>query len=204
MRLIAVTQRVDRFPSYGEQRDALDESWTRFLIACECVPVPVPNHLEAAKMLLENIQIDGILLTGGNSLVRYGGDAPQRDETERYLIGYAMEKDIPLVGICRGMQVIQDYFGVALNKVEEHVAVRHEVLLEGEWVMKNSYHTYAACTSTEELAVVAKAADGAIEGVRHRKHRIYAMMWHPERNNPFEKKDMEFFKKVFGKKEKKE
>ncbi len=199
MKLIAVTQRVEKIQSYGEQRDALDENWTQFLVDCGCVPLLVPNHFQAAKLLLEHVRIDGIILTGGNNLVKYDGDAPQRDETERYLINYAIEKDIPLVGICRGMQVIQDYFGVTLNKVEGHVAVKHEVLFDGKRKEKNSYHSYASWCSTDELPVIARAEDDVVEAVRHREYKIYAMMWHPERNNPFEKEDIEFFKKIFNK-----
>ncbi len=196
MKLIAVTQRVEKILSYNEQRDALDENWTRFLTKCECVPLLIPNDVYAAKALLEHLRIDGIILTGGNNLVKYNGDAPQRDETEKYLIDYAIEAGIPLVGVCRGMQVIQDYFGVDLHKVEGHVAVKHKVGIEGKQKEKNSYHSYASRYSTEELTVVARAEDDVIEAVKHRSYSIYAMMWHPERNIPFEKDDIELFKKI--------
>lgn len=196
MKLIAVTQRVDKILSYGEERDALDEKWTQFLIICGYIPLLVPNNVEAAKMLLKHVRVDGIILTGGNNLVKYGGDAPQRDETERYLISYAIEKNIPLVGVCRGMQIVQDYFNVVLSKVEGHVAVKHEVLLDEKRRKKNSYHGYASFVSTDELYVIAKAEDNVIEAIQHREHKIYALMWHPERNSPFEKEDIDFFKKM--------
>lgn len=197
MKIIALTQRVEKVKSYDEERDSLDVRWEQFILSCGFIPLLFPNDIRAVKLLLNRIQIDGIILTGGNSLVKYGGDAPQRDAMERFLIEYSMEKDIPLVGVCRGMQVIQDYFGVILNEVEGHIAVKHQVELNGKKEKKNSYHLYASKISTEELDIIAAAEDGVVEAVQHYKHKIYAIMWHPERNNPFETSDLEFFKKYF-------
>ena len=69
----------------------------------------------------------GIVFTGGNSLVKYGGDAPERDETEYAMLKLALEYDIPVYGFCRGMQTILDFYGCELSTVTGHVAVRHDI-----------------------------------------------------------------------------
>ncbi len=81
MKLIAVSQRVDISAS-GERRDALDQRWFSFLSKCKLLPILIPNCLESAKSIVKLLQLGGVLLTGGNDLSSYGGDAPERDETE--------------------------------------------------------------------------------------------------------------------------
>jgi len=65
--------------------------------------------------------------------------------------------------------------------------------------LKNSYHSLGSRKSAEELLVEARAEDGVIEAVRHSSKKIYGMMWHPERNSPFEKSDVALFHVFFGK-----
>lgn len=72
----------------------------------------------------------GIVLTGGNSLCKYGGNAPERDENEHTLIDYAVQNNIPLYGLCRGMQVILDYFGIELENVAFHAATSEDGVVE--------------------------------------------------------------------------
>jgi gamma-glutamyl-gamma-aminobutyrate hydrolase PuuD len=199
LKILALTQRVELVQAYREKRDCLDQRWTDFVLRCGFIPVPLPNNLSAVRQLAGEVNISGFVLTGGNSLAKYGGDAQERDEVERFLIGFAMQKDLPLVGVCRGMQVIQDYFGVGLERIEGHVAVNHKLLMGKEEVLKNSYHSLGSRKSAEELLVEARAEDGVIEAVRHSSKKIYGMMWHPERNSPFEKSDVALFHVFFGK-----
>ena len=181
MRPVAVSQRVDIVPRRGERRDALDQSWTRLLAACGLVAVPVPNDPDVAAAMFAAIGSAGLLLTGGNDLARYGGDAPERDETERLLLQLARERRLPVMGVCRGMQVIQDAFGVPLRRVEGHVAVRHPV--DGIRTV-NSFHGFGATTTVPALEVLAHAADGVVEAIRHADEPIVGQMWHPERLRP--------------------
>ena len=127
MKRIAITQRVEEKKSYNERRDVLDQKWVEFLLSVEIWPVLVPNNLEYVKKFIEKEDIDGVLLTGGNSLVRYGGDAPERDEVERFILNWALEVNVPLLGVCRGMQIIQDYFGYNLSNISGHVGLRHSL-----------------------------------------------------------------------------
>ena len=109
MKKVVVTQRVDVTSTYGERRDCLDQRWIELLLSVGLFPVLVPNNLDYVKKLIATEQIDGVLLTGGNSLLNYGGDAPERDEVEKNLLELAILKNIPLLGVCRGMQIIQNY-----------------------------------------------------------------------------------------------
>lgn len=197
-KIVIYTQRVEIVESYGERRDCADQNIPRFLEACGYMPVPIPNVVHALEEYVENITPAGILLTGGNSLAEYGGNAPERDDTDRRLLVAAIEKDIPVYGFCRGMQSILDYFGCKLENISGHVANRHQV--QGDWgtLMVNSYHNQACKGVKEPLRATAVTEDGVIEAVECRDYRIMATMWHPEREHPFAEDDMERVKKFFG------
>ncbi len=194
---IAVSQRVVIDPIHDERRDALDQRWAQFLLRCGLIPVPVPNQLKAAHRLLETVMVEGILLTGGGDLADYGGDTPERDETERLMIQFGRDKGLPVLGVCRGMQMIQTFFGVDLHVVDGHVATLHSICIEGKPVEVNSYHRFAATETVPDLEILAVAADGIVEAVRHRQERIHGVMWHPERAVPFARRDISFFRRFF-------
>lgn len=192
---IAVTQRVDCVEAIGERRDALSQEWIVLAEACGFLPLLLPNHLPAVRGLLEIREPDGIILTGGNDLVPYGGGAPERDELERFLIRYAVEQKIPLLGVCRGMQMVLDQFGTALQKVEGHIRVEH-LLSNGDRV--NSFHGWGAVECQPPLIPEARSADGVLEAVTHRDFPwIHGIMWHPERYHPPRARDIQFMKEVF-------
>lgn len=197
-KIIIYTQRVEIVESYGERRDCADQNIPRFLEACGYLPVPIPNVVCALDEYIEGTAPAGILLTGGNSLIKYGGNAQERDDTDRRLLEIAIEKGIPVYGFCRGMQSILDYFGCRLENVSGHVAVRHQ--LQGEWgaLTVNSYHNQACREVKEPLRVTGRADDGVVEAAECQGLRIMATMWHPERENPFAKDDVERVKKFFG------
>ncbi len=198
MHLVAVTQRVDIVPRRGERRDALDQSWTRLLAACGLVAMPMPNRPATAAAMLEANGMTGLLLTGGNDLSHYGGDAPERDETEHLLLRLARERHLPVLGVCRGMQVIQDAFGVPLVTVSGHVAKRHRVEGVLPTAEVNSFHGYGTLESVDELEVMGRAPDGVVEAIRHRAEPILGQMWHPERESPYAAADLARIRRHFG------
>lgn len=196
MRAVLVSQRVEVIQSYGERRDCLDQRWCGFLLSCGLLPVPVMNRGQDIKALFDLITPAGVLLTGGNDLAAYGGDAPERDETERSLIALGMEHDIPIMGVCRGMQMIADYFGGKLGNVTGHVARRH--MLAGTVTREvNSYHNRAVIELPEEFEALAYAEDGVVEAMRHRRRHMMAIMWHPERDTPYKAEDTALFTQFY-------
>lgn len=175
--------------SYNERRDCADQRIAEFIFSCGFLPIPVPNNPQIIEEMVTKISPDGIILTGGNSLVEYGGNAPERDASDKLLIRLAIQKDIPLYGFCRGMQSILSYFESSLEQVTGHVAIKHEV--EGDISeLVNSYHNQACVKLNEdELLCLARAKDGVIEAIRHKKYPILGTMWHPERENPYNETD---------------
>lgn len=197
MKVIYITQRVDVLHGRNERRDALDQRWLMLLERLGVFPVILPNNLSHCRHLFALNPPDGILLTGGNSLVKYGGDAPERDLIEAYLLKQAISLNIPILGVCRGMQLICDHFNVLLRSVDDHVAVRQQLtfiestkigrILNGISTV-NSYHTFGsfiADFNNRQLSVSAVAYDGVVMAVEHKYLPVYGVMWHSEREFPF-------------------
>lgn len=198
MKTVLYTQRVENVKDYGERRDCADRNIPYFLATCGYLPVPLPGLWTVAKEMIEHMQLTGIVLTGGNSLEKYGGDAPERDDLEKKLLSFALENQIPVYGFCRGMQVIVDFFGGELKEVRGHVAVRHKILGELGEMEVNSFHNQACYSVKEPLEVLAQAEDGVIEAVCYREKHILGTMWHPEREQPFVNSDIRRVRDLFG------
>lgn len=198
MKIVIFTQRVDVVESYQERRDCADQRIVRFIQACGYLGVPIPNCTEGLDELLERLTPAGIILTGGNSLVKYGGNAPERDQLDYRLIRLSEEQRLPLFGFCRGMQSILDYYGNHLETVTGHVAKRHVVYSQAGKYEVNSYHNQACIELNKKCAlnILARAEDGVIEAISHEKFPIIGTMWHPERESVFTKQDIERVKRL--------
>ncbi len=199
--IVLFTQRVFIKAEYGERWDCADQRIEAFLRSCGLVPVPVPNDTEILTDYFSMLQPSGIVLTGGNSLVKYGGDAPERDVMDEACIRLAIEHRIPVYGFCRGMQSILDYFEETLSNVVGHVAVRHAVTGKIRREV-NSYHGQACMQlQTDHFEVLGKGEDGTIEAVRHRHYPIVGTMWHPERETSFQEEDIQMVRDLFTNKQ---
>lgn len=200
--------RVAQAAGYDEPRDCLAQDWTRFMAAV--LPgvrwVPIPNVGADVATFLRDWNLDGFILTGGNDI----GECALRDETERTLLQEAVERQLPVFGVCRGLQFIQSFFGGALRRCprEEHVNVRHLVRVTpepGHWGRPlelhevNSFHGWGVPVAdlAEPLSAFAATADSWAEGIVHREFPITAVQWHPERMNPFEGLDRRLVQDLF-------
>jgi gamma-glutamyl-gamma-aminobutyrate hydrolase PuuD len=194
---------------YHEPRDALARNWGEFLAIAlpEAAWLPVPNlGPERSCGFCEQWGINGLILTGGEDV----GAAPARDGTERALLRYALHRDLPVLGVCRGLQLIWLEFGGELEHSIGHRAVRHgvryvpdpELSLEQEWDAVNSYHNQVlrppSRALTERWSAFAYAEDETIEGVRFRQGRIVGLMWHPEREQVPSSIDRTLVRRLFG------
>jgi N5-(cytidine 5'-diphosphoramidyl)-L-glutamine hydrolase len=197
MKLVAITQRVNVVPAYGERRDCLDQAWPRFIAACGLLPLALPNVPEVALAMFSGADVVGLLLTGGNDLASLGGNAPERDATENALMDVAESRGLPVLGVCRGMQIIQQRCAIPLLRVEGHVTPHQIIHIDSEPMKVNSYHHFAALDTRPPLDVWAVAADGVVKAVRHSVRPTTGIMWHPERNTPFAATDVALFRRVF-------
>jgi len=149
---------------------------------------------------------DGLLLPGGGDLEpwRYGqentashGLEPWRDREELELLDWFISRRKPVLGICRGIQVLNVYFGGTLvqdipGHSQSHGQDRfHRVCsapsplkdLCGEMV--NSAHHQALDRLGSGLEAVQWAPDGIVEAVCHRRLPVWGVQWHPERMPPW-------------------
>ena len=185
--VIAISQRVDLWPARAESRDALDQRLTGWAASLGALAVPVPNTLgDDLPQWLDAMRPTALLLSGGNDL----GDSPERDRTEAGLLQHASQAGLPVLGICRGMQMMAHHAGGALVSLTGHAATRHALLgdLVASGVLPaevNSFHNWGLAACPHDYAVLATAPDGSIEAMRHRTLRWEGWMWHPERETRF-------------------
>jgi N5-(cytidine 5'-diphosphoramidyl)-L-glutamine hydrolase len=161
------------------------------------MPLALPNVIEVAMALCAGAEVTGLVLTGGNDLAALGGDAPERDVIENALLDLAESRGLPVLGVCRGMQVIQQRCAIPLLRVAGHVTRRQVIRVDGEPTEVNSYHCFASFESRPPLDVWAVADDGVVKGIRHAARPITGIMWHPERMDPFAAADVALFRRVF-------
>lgn len=201
MKFIGLSLRVElhQYKNNVERRDSIDQQWIEFFKTCGLIPILLPNHLTTVDTLLKKFNLDGIVLTGGNNPVKYGGDAPERDCVDQYLIDWSIINDKPLIGVCRGMQSIQLAYKNPLAAVDGHVSSNVSISLDNDERIVNSYHSLGTVECSSPIVTKAKSKDGVIKAIKHESECIYGMMWHPERNIPFEQVDIDFFIKVFNK-----
>ena len=193
--VLAVSQRVDIYLKRKEQRDALDQSLIKFLLMSGRDVVPVPNvlvNLDRLECWLKSLQLTGIVLSGGNDI----GTCPLRDDTENAMISYAIDCHLPILGICRGMQMIASYFGGKIKKIEGHIGNRHKVFgaIEGE---VNSFHSQGVEELPNGFGALARSNDGGLEAMRHQSLQVEGWMWHPEREPSFDQRDIERLRDLF-------
>ncbi|NGX29139.1 MAG: Gamma-glutamyl-gamma-aminobutyrate hydrolase PuuD [Candidatus Anoxychlamydiales bacterium] len=197
MKILAVTSRIDDLNKHKEIRDCLDQRLISFLYLCGYVSVILPNDIKNTQSILRELTIDGIVLSGGNDLWEYDGKYKIRDENEIALIEHSIKANIPILGICRGMQLIQHFYGVKLLPINNHVGISHKIILNNQEVWVNSYHNWGTDIENKNIRTIAKSDDIFIEAIKHVKYNITGIMWHPERNFIFRQMDINLVKDTF-------
>lgn len=205
---IGITQRVESLPDRDERRDCLDQRWAPLLFELGLCPVPVPNGLDDPALWAEAAGVSGFILSGGNDLAHLPGarnTAPERDRTERALIEMSETRKLPLLGVCRGLQMLVDVHGGRLTRAEGHIAAPHALHASDTGPMPlasrervNSFHDFAVDPAglPAPLQSVATAPDGTVEAVVHTQARQWGVMWHPERA-PFDPADRDILRALF-------
>ena len=179
-------------------------------------PLLVPPSELGVEETLE--AIDGLILSGGSDLdpKLYGqephaettGVVPERDRAELALLQAALSRDMPVLAICRGSQILNVAAGGDLvqhlpetvghdrHKHTPGVFADHDVTLEegtqlarllGECVPVKSHHHQGFGRLGDGLRVAAHAEDGAVEAIEDPGRRFaLGVLWHPEAGEDFE------------------
>ena len=192
------------------------------------VLIPVAENLETMRGLLD--ELDGLILAGGTDInpLLYGENPkfglgnvnPERDEWELKILDYAIEKlNIPVLGLCRGLQLINIYFGGSLYQHLEKEKPEGELhwlenypsgypsqeiciqkksklydIYQKEKINVNSLHNQGVKKLGECLRATAHGKDDLIEGFEHvSKPWIIGVQYHPELMTRENKEQMKLF-----------
>jgi len=205
MKIIAISQRVQKINKYNEFRDQIDSRLIHFVIKSGYLPVPIPNFKDGKNSdklslikWLNFIKPSGIILSGGDDIGVY----KFRDKNEIQIIKWSLIKKIPILGICRGMQMINKYFGGTKIKIRNHVGTRHKIIGKYSSFRKNvnSFHNWGFYSKniSGKLEVLTIAKDKTIEAFQHKKYNIYGVMWHPEREKFYKRDDFVLMNQIFN------
>lgn len=198
-------------------RVCLIDKYCQAIIFAGGVPVIIPAGIVSQDIPSLLQRFDGLMLTGGGDISvdtfsgsmhsRVSDVQPGRDELEIAIAKLAAETNIPLLGICRGQQVINvalggdlythipdqfsnaikhDWFPNIARDYEAHSVKliensRLRQILYGSDIMVNSLHHQAVKTLAPALSAVGFAPDNLIEAVELPTHRFFiGVQWHPE------------------------
>ncbi len=219
--LIGITPDVGRSPAVrsanrGEPLVVLQERYARAILEAGGIPLilsvfPSPT---AIRELLD--RLDGVLLSGGNFDIhpRLYGEEPiqtlgeikeERTQFELGLLSSALERDLPLLGVCGGAQAINVALGGSLyqdiasqipnagehqqgalkdkggHKIKVHDGTKLKQIVGREDLEVNTTHHQAVKKLGKGLIVNATAEDGIIEGIESKEHSfVLGVQWHPE------------------------
>ncbi len=142
----------------------------------------IPNY-KLSQSTLKHLKVNSIILTGGGNIFSKNKNEKNRFKLENELIKFALSKKIPLLGICRGMQAICNFFKIKISKVKNHVNKKHKIILKNKTIIRNSFHNYGIMDKDfdQRFEVLGIAKDNTVELINLKKTKIYGMMWHPER-----------------------
>lgn len=208
---------VGLMPLFDDEKDSfwMLPGYMKMLQECGAFPIMLPltddlNELEECIRLC-----DGLLFTGGHDVnpaiygkktgKNCGEPCELRDKMECSLLKMAFERDMPILGICRGIQIINAYLGGDLYQdlptefditVEHHMKPpydrpAHEVEVMPDTLLAkiigtgrhevNSYHHQAIRTPADAVTVMAVSEDGLIEAISvNEKSFAVGVQWHPE------------------------
>lgn len=217
--------------SKGKSRISRNHDYLESVRKAGHVPVLVPQTADTNVLAQIVARLDALIVTGGEDIdpKRYGekpvpalGDVVSaRDAFDFALMDAAMARKLPILGICRGCQVINVYFGGTLwQDLPSQFPARHKLLhrqkinsakphhgleiVPGSRLAKsigttrtrvNSLHHQAVKAVAPGFTVTARATDGVVEAIEGEKVPVVGVQFHPERL--YAQGDLKEFEPIF-------
>ena len=181
---------------YSTYIDFIDHYWINYFKFKKISFYSIPN-ISTYKYNFSKNFIKLIILPGGNDLYSKNKMSKTRLKVEFELIKYGLKNDIPILGICRGMQVINLFFKGKQKKIIGHMKSKHQIFFKKKFFTKtkmsvNSFHNFCIPIKnmSRKFSVIALDQDNNVEIFKHKKKKIYGFMWHPERNRNYKELNM--------------
>ncbi len=173
--------------------DFIDHYWINYFDKRNYVFNQLPNSIKISQKILRTTKkIDLIILPGGNDIMKKDKYSKTRLKVEQNVINYGLKRNIPILGVCRGMQVINYFFNGKIDRVYGHMKRNHNIYTNKNIFGKskyyvNSYHNFGIkrVSKSKKFNTLAIDKNNNIEMFKHEKKKIYGVMWHPERTNNF-------------------
>lgn len=148
----------------------------------------------------ENIKnkLNLIVSSGGNTILFFNKNLANkfRAKLDMLYFKYALNKNIPFLGICHGAQFIAYRFKSKIMIKKNHTKTSHLIKLNSKKeYLVNSYHDFSITKLGSSLKKIAWTNDASIEAFKHKTKKIFGIMWHPERYKKIKKFDLEFVSK---------
>jgi gamma-glutamyl-gamma-aminobutyrate hydrolase PuuD len=192
--LITQREQVDK---YGVSIDVLESKYIIFFESLGINIIPVSNFSLNITRILNDEDIDLIILSGGGDLILEKNKNEltsycqfNRDFIEVTLMEYALKNDIPVLGICRGMEHMNTHLGGNLSNlaslnIKHPVGQEHSIKLSsGENIYVNSFHNEGLLRddlSPEFDIYGINIESTVIESIYSKKLNWLGVQWHPER-----------------------
>ena len=190
-----ITQR-ESLDQYSVGIDVLESTYVIFFERIGVNLRPVSNYHSDIKSIFNDEPYNLVILTGGGTIESKYYDKPHsdelqpnRDKVEKKIVSEAIKRKIPILAICRGMQLVNGLYGGYTSKLDSlrvprKIRVDHPVLLGDEQVYVNNYHNSGILNRHLGAKLILIALDDendVVEAFYHEENKILGVQWHPER-----------------------
>ena len=182
---IGITSNIKQY--YKGYIDFIDHYWLNYFEKKNINYYLVPNKKKLSKKKIEEINL--LIIPGGNDVSNSLNTSKIRNSIEINLIKICFKKKIPILGICRGAQLLNKSFGGKIKKVKKHMRTRHNISFINKEIVKkellnvNSFHNDGIKKNdlSKVFKMLASDKDENVEMFISKDKKIIGTMWHPER-----------------------